>query len=182
MSNYLLLAAASGGGGNFSQLAETFGLNWRMFLSQVIAFLIVAYVLKRFAYAPILQMLEERRSVIAETQTNSEQIKADLAKTEALRKETLAQADAQATKLIEEARLAADKERARLTQEAVATVKQMIEKAREANAAELVQMKVELRKEILRLVAETTAKVSGKVLTLQDQQRLAEETNKQLAA
>jgi len=40
----------------------------------------------------------------------------------------------------------------------------------------------ELRKEIGRLVVETTAKVTGKVLTVDDHQRLAEETNRQLAA
>jgi F-type H+-transporting ATPase subunit b len=43
-------------------------------------------------------------------------------------------------------------------------------------------MKTELRKELLRLVAETTAKVSGKILTMEDQKRLTEETTKQLAA
>jgi hypothetical protein len=35
---------------------------------------------------------------------------------------------------------------------------------------------------LVRLVAETTAKVSGKVLTLDDQKRLADETTKQIAA
>jgi len=43
-------------------------------------------------------------------------------------------------------------------------------------------MKAELRKEIGRLVVETTAKVTGKVLTVEDHQRLAEETKRQLAA
>ena len=42
-------------------------------------------------------------------------------------------------------------------------------------------MKVELRKEVGRLVVATTAKVTGKVLTADDQNRLAEETSTQLA-
>ena len=58
----------------------------------------------------------------------------------------------------------------------------MIEKAKEANEAELARMKAELRREVGRLVVATTSRVTGKILTIQDQQRLAEETNKELAA
>ena len=43
-------------------------------------------------------------------------------------------------------------------------------------------MLAELRREVGRLVVETTAKVTGKVLTPDDQKRLAEETNRELAA
>ena len=43
-------------------------------------------------------------------------------------------------------------------------------------------MLIELKREIGRLVVQTTGRVSGKILTSEDQQRLAEETNKQLAA
>jgi F-type H+-transporting ATPase subunit b len=43
-------------------------------------------------------------------------------------------------------------------------------------------MLAELRAEVGRLVVSTTAKVTGKILTVDDQKRLADETNKQLAA
>ena len=43
-------------------------------------------------------------------------------------------------------------------------------------------MLTELKREVGRLVVATTAKVTGKILSLEDQQRLAEETNKQVAA
>ena len=51
-----------------------------------------------------------------------------------------------------------------------------------SNDAELVRMKNELRKEVAHLVAETTAKVTGKILTPDDHNRLVEETNRELAA
>ena len=44
------------------------------------------------------------------------------------------------------------------------------------------RLKAELRKEFGKLVVAASAKVSGKILTFEDQQRLAEETNRQLAA
>jgi F-type H+-transporting ATPase subunit b len=43
-------------------------------------------------------------------------------------------------------------------------------------------MKEELRREVGRLVVQATTKVTGKILTLDDQKRLAEEANRQLAA
>ena len=108
MNSFILLAAtAPAGEGPFGQVARTFGLNWAMFLSQVIAFSIVALLLKKFAYRPVLQMLEDRRQRIAEGLANAEKIKAELAKTEAARQEVLVQAEGQAVKMIEEARAAA---------------------------------------------------------------------------
>jgi len=67
------------------------------------------------------------------------------------------------------------------TQKAIATANDIISKARQANEAELARMKTELRREVGRLVVSTTAKVTGKVLTADDQNRLAEETTRQLA-
>ncbi|MBI4661263.1 MAG: F0F1 ATP synthase subunit B [Verrucomicrobia bacterium] len=162
--------------------AKQFGVDWPHFISQVISFGIVAFLLHRFAYKPVLKVLEERRQRIAEGLANAERIKAELAKTEAARQEALNQANAQANRLIEEARAAAERFREQKNQETIAQVNQLIAKAKEANEAELARMKSELRREMVRLVAETTAKVTGKILTVEDHRRLAEETNRELAA
>ena len=84
--------------------------------------------------------------------------------------------------MIEEARAAAARVQETETQKAVAQAADIIAKAQQAAAAEHARMLVELRREVGRLVVATTGKVTGKVLTPQDQQRLAEEANKQLAA
>jgi F-type H+-transporting ATPase subunit b len=165
-----------------SDTAQQFGVDWSHFIAQCISFAIVVFLLHRFAYKPILQILEERRQRIQEGLDNAERIKAELAKTEAARQTALSEANQQANRLIEEARGAAAKVLEQESQKAIATANQIVAKAREASEAELVRMKAELRKEIGRLVVETTAKVTGKVLTVEDHQRLAEETSRQLAA
>lgn len=162
--------------------AVQFGLDGPHFFAQVVSFLIVAGLLYMFAYKPILEVLEQRRQRIAEGLANAEKIKAELAKTEAARQEILNQANVQANRLIEEARAAAERLREQKNQETVTQVNQLLAKAKESSEAELVRMKTELRREMVRLVAETTAKVTGKILTVEDQRRLAEETNRQLAA
>ncbi len=177
-----LFFAAAGIGDIAKQTGEQFGFNTSLFISQVISFCIVAFLLHRFAYKPILTVLEQRRQTIAKGLADAEQIKRDLASAQAKSQELLNQASVQANKIIEEARAAAAKVTETETQKAVAAAQDIINKARQANDAELARMKTELRREVGRLVAETTAKVTGKVLTNDDQQRLIEEANRQVAA
>lgn len=171
-----------------SDLADTakdtalrFGWDAPHFGAQVISFLIVAGLLYKFAYKPILTVLGERRQQIADGLANAEKIKAELAKTEAARQEVLSQANTQANQLIEEARGAAAKVRELETQKAVAAAEQIIAKAHEAAEADKARMLTELKREVGRLVVKTTATVTGKILTPEDQKRLAEETSRQLA-
>jgi len=160
---------------------QVMGIQWPKLIAQAVNFAIVLFILWKWAYRPVFAMLEARRQKIAEAMANADKIKAELAKTEAERREILAQAGDQANKLIEEARAAALRVREQETQKAVATAEQILVKAREAAVQDHNRMLLDLKREIGRLVVQTTATVTGKVLTPEDQRRLAEETEKQLA-
>ena len=160
----------------------TFGVDWPHLLAQIISFCIVCLVLYRFAYRPVLRMLDVRRQQIALGVANAEKIAAELAQTEAQRRTILAQANDQANALIGEARLAAAAVRERETQKAVAAAQEITIKAREASAREHDRMLAELKREVGRLVVQTTTAVTGKILTPEDQRRLAEETATRVAA
>jgi F-type H+-transporting ATPase subunit b len=183
MNTWLLLAAATGEEpGVVTQIQETFGLNGTLFFSQVVSFTVVAFLLHRFAYKPILNLLEERRQAIQEGLENADKIKAELANAQVKSQELLNQAGAQANKIIEEARAAAAKVTETEMQKAVGTANQIITKAKESNAAEFKRLELELKREIGHLAVKAAMQVSGKILTAEDQKRLAEETNSQLAA
>ena len=182
MNSILIFAASGGLLETAKQTGEQFGFSTSLFVSQIISFSIVAFLLHKFAYKPILKVLEERRHRIEEGLANAEKIKAELAKTEAARQEILNQANQEASKLIEEGRAAAERVRERETQKAIAEAASIIAKAQEAAAAEHARMLVELKREVGRLVVQTTGVVTGKTLTPQDQTRLMEETTRQLAA
>jgi len=162
--------------------ADTFGWNPWLFLSQVISFAIVAFLLRRFAYKPILAVLEERRRKIEEGQLNAEKIKKELAEAEKRYQEILAKANADAQKMIAEARQSSARLADRKEQEAIMAAEQILAKAREASILEHGRTMAELKREIGRLVVDTTAKVTGKVLTSEDQRRLQEEAARNLAA
>jgi len=181
MNQFVLLAAASDDN-PVVQIARTFGVDWAHLIAQIISFIIVCLVLYFFAYKRVLSMLDERRQRIAESLANAEKIKQELAKTEAARQEVMKQASVQANTLIEEARAAAARVQEQESQKAIATAEQIIARAREAAAQDHARMLGELRREVGRLVVATTAKVAGKALTADDQQRLIDEANKELAA
>ena len=161
---------------------QTLGIQWPKLIAQVINFAIVMFVLWKWAYKPVLNMLELRRQKIAEGMANADKIKAELAATETSRLEILDQANVDANKFIEEARVSAAKILEQETQKAIATANDIIVKGRQAGEAELARMKTELRKEVGRLVVATSAKVTGNILTTEQQGHLAEQTAKELAA
>ena len=176
------MLVSAGGGGQIQEIARTFGVDWTHLIAQIISFCIVCVLLQRFAYKPVLQMLEERRQQIAQGQANAEQIKAELSRTEARSQAMLEQANAEANKLIEEARVAAARVQEQETQKAIAAAELVMLKAREASAQERTRVLAQLKSEFGQLLVETTATVTGKILTPEDQQRLAEETARQLTA
>lgn len=180
MNAVILLAVEQGG--QVEKIARTFGVDWSHLGAQIISFGIVCAILYRFAYRPILKMLEARREQIALGQINVEKIKAELERIEAQRHEVLMRANAEAAKLIEEAHAAAASVQDQETRKAIAAAEQIITKSREAAARDHARMLVELKREVGRLVAQATATVTGKILTQEDQRRLAEETVRRMAA
>ena len=180
--NALVLLGTVEGGGKVEEIARTFGVDWSHLLAQIISFSIVCFLLHRFAYKRILSVLEERRRQIAQGLLNTEKITAELARTEARHQEMMVEANVEATRVIEEARAAAARVQVQETQKAIAVAETIIVKAREAAAQDHARMLGELKREVGRLVVQTTANVTGKILTPEDQRRLAEETARQLAA
>lgn len=178
----LILAASSGGAADILRdTADTFGWNWKLFLAQVISFCIVAFLLRRFAYKPILAVLEDRRRKIEEGQLNAEKIQKQLADAEKRYQEIVSKGNADAQKMIDEARQSAAHLSERKQQEAVVAAEQIVAKAKESAALEHERQMQALKRELGRLVVDTTAKVTGKVLNADDQKRLQEEAARQVA-
>lgn len=176
----LVLVAMENSGGQIQKIAGDFGVDWPHLLAQIISFSIVCILLQRFAYKPVLKILDERRQKIARAQEDAKKSAAELAQTELQRREILRQADERAAKLIEEARAVAARVKEEETQKAIASAQQIIVKSHEAAAQDYARMLEELKREVGRLVVTTTANVTGKILTPEDQRRLAEETASRL--
>lgn len=173
-----ILAAGGGSGG----LPEQFGIAVGPLAAQFILFLIVFFLLNKFAFPKVQAMLEERRRTIEEGQKNAAEIREQLALTQRKISEMLGEANGKAEVMLaeakESARAIAERERQATISEAAA----ILEKAREASVMERDSMMRELKGEVGRLVVETTAKVIGKELSPTDHERLTRETATQIGA
>ena len=162
-------------------LLNTFGVNFWAFFSQVVVILLVYVVLKKFAFGPVMAMLEERRKRIADGEANLEKIREQMDQAEAKVQSMLDEANADADRMISEAKESAEAVREQKTQDAIAEAGQIIAKANEAAKLEHDQLMTGLKRDFGRLVIDTTSKVTGKVLNDSDQQRINQETAGQMA-
>jgi F-type H+-transporting ATPase subunit b len=46
------------------EILNQFGLDWKLFIAQIVNFLVIAYIFKRFLYKPILDALHKRNDAI----------------------------------------------------------------------------------------------------------------------
>ncbi len=161
---------------------KQFGLAWPKFFAQVIIFWIVFSILKKYAFGPVLGMLEQRRQRIADGEAKLEKISRDAAEAKQNTQAILDKAEADAARLVKEADDAAKAIQDRRQQEAVASANSIIAKAREAAQLEQEQLMSQLKREFGRMVSDATSRVTGKVLNTDDQTRINQETAAQVSA
>ncbi len=167
--------------GQVDEIVEKFGLAWPKFLAQVLIFIAVYSILKKFAFGPILAMLELRRQRIADGEAKLEKIAKDLAEAELNAKRLLDKANDDAARMIKEAGDSAKSLAEKRQQEAIHEANQIIAKAREAAQLEHEQLMAQLKREFGRMVADATSRVTGKVLNSEDQGRINQEAAAQVS-
>jgi F-type H+-transporting ATPase subunit b len=168
--------AASG----ISKIVQDFGISWPFFLAQVINFSLVGFVLWRFAFKPVMATLDERQKKIADGLRYADEMKAKL---EALQQEGVAsakKAQAEATRVIDEARKSAKEFLDKQSQEASVKAGEILAKAQQVIELEKKKMLAEARTEIAHLVVETTQRVLAKELTEADRNRYNESAAREL--
>lgn len=171
----LILAAATTSGEASAGFFETFGVNWPFFIAQLVNFIFVIFVLKKFAFGPIQEMLNQRSARIAEGEEKLKRIEKQLADSEKETQLAIDKANAEAKRLITEAQENATILSEKKAQEAVNSAQNILNKAQEAAKSEQQAMRAELKQEFGRLIAATTASVTGKVLNDDDKKRINEE-------
>lgn len=156
-------------------LQKDFGWNAPFFFAQLINFIIVILVLKKFAFAPVQKILEERRSRIVAGEEKLKLIERQLADSMQTTATAIAKANEEAVRMVTEAKQGAAVFTEQKAQEAISSAQQIIARAEAAAKAEHDRLSAELKREFGRLVIATTSQVTGKVLTGDDQRRINED-------
>lgn len=90
------------------EIIKDFGIDWVLLGAQAINFLIIAYILKRFAYKPILGVLQERQNTIKKGLKDAEEAQQLLDQATEKERAILRKAQNEAKKLLDDARAQRD--------------------------------------------------------------------------
>jgi F-type H+-transporting ATPase subunit b len=177
----LLAADLPGDGGNaITKITQDFGINVPSILAQMVSFTIVAYVLWRFAFKPVMVTLDERQKKISSGLQYAEEMKAKLEAAQQATQAQVREAQQKAQQIVAEAQKAAKELSEKLQQEAVEKSNGILVKAQEAIELEKKKMFAEARTEIARLVVATTQRVLAKELSEADRTRYNESASREL--
>jgi len=164
--------SASADAGLVERLAGTFGLNGKLIVAQAINFVIVAFLLWRFAFKPVMSTMEDRQQKIADGLQFAEEAKIQLAETEKRQAEVLREANTKAQVILQETRDKSKEFEEKMKGETAQQIEDMRKRAEEANELERQKMLSEVRQEVARLVVLTSGKVLKRELADDEKTRL----------
>lgn len=144
------------------ELLKTFGVEGKLLIAQLINFFILFFLLKRFAYRPILKMLEKRKNQIETGIRNAEAASQKLKEIEEKEENILRKARKEAQEIIEKTRAQAAKNTERLI---LAAEKQKAEILQETQA--------QLEREKRKIISEAKAEIG--TLIIQATEKIIEE-------
>lgn len=90
------------------EILQNFGFEPVLFAAQVVNFLILAFVFKRYLYKPILKVLAERKSKIAQSLEDAQKAREALEEADEKRDAIIKKASTEGQKIIEEAKAGAE--------------------------------------------------------------------------
>ncbi len=180
LNNFLILAATEEASNPIQALSNSFHLEWHLLLAQAINFIVVAFVLWKFAFKPVVSTLDTRRKKIEDGLQYAEEMKARLADAEKQYAEKMKEAAIEGSQIIEEARENAKTYLEKQTQEAVSKAEAIMAKGRESVELERKQMLSELRREVAHLVVQTSGKVLNRDLSAEEKTRFNDAAAKEL--
>ncbi|MDE6576375.1 MAG: F0F1 ATP synthase subunit B [Opitutales bacterium] len=154
-----------------TEVAETFGVHWQLLLIQSLNFLCVVGILYYFAFKPVLKTMDERRSKIERGLQYADEMKQKLAQADSAVEERLSEAKAEACRIVENAKIEAEKYSVRQRTEAEHLAHEMIESAKQTIQAEKAKVVDDLKDEVKVLVTDIVAKILVKSMTDEERRR-----------
>ncbi|MFH0829091.1 MAG: F0F1 ATP synthase subunit B [Candidatus Kerfeldbacteria bacterium] len=159
-----------------NELFSKLGIDWKLLIAQVINFAILFWVLKRFAYKPILSMLERRRATVEKSLVDAKKIEERLGALEQERETVLGNARAEAHTIVESATKDAATFTEQSKQQTKAETAAMIEAARKDVTRMKDTIVADAKEDIANLVVAGAEKVIRIKLNPDTEQELIHDT------
>jgi F-type H+-transporting ATPase subunit b len=141
----------------------------------IVSFLITLFVLKRYAFAPVQKMIDDRRERIRTAIDEADSARDEARKLLEEHRELMAQARSEAEEILGEARRIGEAQRERVREEADADRQRRLDETQRQIEQATHQAIGQIRDEVGRLSALAAEKIVRKSLDDDDQQRLIDE-------
>jgi F-type H+-transporting ATPase subunit b len=165
----LPLASAGGGSGSFLSVDTT--LLW----STLVLFALFAWVLGRFAWGPLLRILDEREKGIRDSVESAETAAAEAKALVAKHQEMLRHAGREREEILARALKEAETARTDLVEKARSDAERIVEKTREQMQYEKDKAIAELRGQVADIAVEAASKIVKSSLTPETQRKLVDD-------
>ena len=142
----------------------------------VVTFLIVLWVLRRFAFRRIQGLIDQRRDRIREALDEADKARSEARELREQVAREREEAKADREQILDESRRQAQRQLEQAREQADADLKMRLEKNREELEAENARLREQIRRDVVELTLLASEKVTGKVLDADDQRRLIDET------
>lgn len=162
------------------QILQTFGLNPYLTIAQIVNFLILLYILKKYLYPPLFKVFKKREELVKESIEKAEQSEKALENAKEQEKTVIRKAKITADEIIKEA-----KEQASdiLKQTETATKEQtdkMIKDAKVQIELETAEAQEQLNEYVLKLSLDILKKSLSNVITEKEQSEIVEKAMKEM--
>ena len=164
-----------------AELFTKLGIDWKLLIANAITFFLVLWLLRKFAYRPLLDVMEKRRQTIDEGLDKAKQAQSDLESIAKEKERVLAAARTESLALIQSAQRDAEARKQAVIAKAETEAQALVAKTRQQLDREKEQMLVQAKGELTDLVVAATGKVVAAQLDNKLQHTLANQAIKELA-
>lgn len=161
------------------ELISKLGINLGMLAAQLVNFLLLLFILKKFVYGPVLEKLEQRKNMIAKSVSDSKAADETLKDIEKARNEMIEKTKSQSLAMIEAAATSAEEAKNSITESARREAQAIFDQSKLQIAREKEKMLKEAGEELGRLVVKAAEKIIEREFTPEDQKRLALQATEQ---
>ncbi len=162
------------------EVLEKFGINYVLLGAQIVNFLIILFIVKKYALKPILQTLEKRKRTIEEGLKQAEEARVMLEEASSKERALLKKAHDEAKALLEEAQSQRDVFLKETEEKVKKTTDKMLENARVTIENETLKAQKELTTHVSELAITLIEQTAGSIFTQKDQQNILETAVKTL--
>jgi len=161
-------------------LIHKLGIEWKLLLAQIVNFVILFLVLKKFLYKPLINLMNKRRQKIIDGLEKAKKGEEEFQKIQEMRERELAKIQKEAEVLIQKAKEIGDKKQQEILKEAEEKTKKIIEDAKGRIDIEKEKMLKEVRRDIANLVINATEKILREKISSDKEKHFIDETIRML--